>query len=874
MMEYRHGGNLLEMSRIAGCRLQEILDFSANIHPDGFPDWLRMILSSHVSGLVHYPDPDYTSLREKISAAWSIPFEEIVVGNGASELLHWIPRALNFSRIILPVPSYVDYDKAAQSAVHGSSGGNCAEVKTWPLNPEDGFRLRLQELQAYLEDLPPGIRTGVLIGNPNNPTGQLIAGEDLRTLALAHPSVQFVVDEAFIDFADPEQSLRRTRPGNVIVVWSWTKVLALPGLRMAVMIADSEVCRKVRKSLPTWALNGLAAAVMERAVDDRERWERTAARTSEWRAEFCRSLGKIQGLETFHGSANFLLMKSKRPELSAERIRTELLRAHRIGIRDCSNYQGLGTHFLRAAIRTTDENEKFAQALRTVFEGSSSRMKTASQKNIPALMFQGTGSNVGKSILATALCRILYQDGFKVAPFKAQNMALNSFVTPAGGEIGRAQALQAQAAKRVPDVRMNPVLLKPSNEKGSQVILNGKPVAHMDYIDYSRFKAEAFQAVQASYDSLSSEMDVMILEGAGSASEVNLKKHDIVNMKMARYADARVLLVGNIDHGGVFGAMVGTLETMAEWERSLVAGYVINRFRGVKDLLKEGLDYLEAYTGRPVLGVVPHLKGLMLPEEDSLEFKSGVLSDLSPLGDRIDVALIDLPRISNFTDVDALAIEEDVRVRHVRKSAELGMPDVVILPGSKNVATDLEHLREVGLAKRILELANEGRTEIVGICGGYQMLGEKLFDPHGIESPNREVQGLGLLPLETRYESEKTLSQTEGIHLETGYLIRGYEIHHGVTRELGTLKRLAGSKDGAVLMQGRQDERIWGTYLHGIFDSDEFRRWYLDRVREKKGIEPWRGERARYDLERGIDELASHVRESLDMNAIYRTLGI
>ncbi|MHB0911852.1 MAG: cobyric acid synthase [Armatimonadota bacterium] len=465
------------------------------------------------------------------------------------------------------------------------------------------------------------------------------------------------------------------------------------------------------------------------------------------------------------------------------------------------------------------------------------------RKKRPAVMFQGTGSNVGKSVLTAAFCRILRQDGYRVAPFKAQNMSLNSYAAD-GGEMGRAQVVQAQACGIGPDVRMNPILVKPTTETGSQVIVMGKPARTVDFREQMDHFAEAREIAFSAYDSLSSEYDVLVLEGAGSPAEVNLK--DIVNMETARHAEAPVLLVGDIDRGGVFASFVGHMEVMTEWKRRLVAGFVINRFRGIKALLDPAIEFTERFTGLPTLGVVPHIPDLGIPDEDSVTWKSFFASE----GDGVEVAVIDLPHISNFTDFDALRAESDVRLRAVRSASELGRPDAVVLPGSKNVLHDLSWLRETGLADAVMR----SDAEVIGICGGYQMLGIKISDPHGIEGGG-ETSGLGLLPVETVLEREKTLRQVEGMH-PCGLPITGYEIHHGVTEA------------GLVC----EDGRAWGTYLHGVFDSDVFRRWFIDKLRAGRGLPP--GEASAFDIEPALDRLAGIVRESLDVGAIYARMGL
>ncbi len=489
----------------------------------------------------------------------------------------------------------------------------------------------------------------------------------------------------------------------------------------------------------------------------------------------------------------------------------------------------------------------------------------------PALMFQGTCSNAGKSILTAAFCRILLQDGLAVAPFKAQNMSLNSYVTHDGEEMGRAQVVQAQAARLDPDVRMNPVLLKPSSDTGSQVIVMGKPVANMSVGDYLRYKPEVFAKVQDAYDSLASEYQVIVMEGAGSPAEVNLKHHDIVNMPMARYAKAKVLLVGDIDRGGVFASFIGTIEILDQWERDLLAGFVVNRFRGQKSLLDDALSYMANKTGKPVLGVVDYLANLGLPEEDSVSFKNGLFDQQSQGQADVDLVLIDLPHISNFTDFEPFLAEPDVRVRLVKKADDLGKPHAILLPGSKNVVADLRYLQESGLAEAIQESAKKG-IEVAGICGGFQILGRHLADPHHIESAGESLEGLGLLDIDTVLEKEKTLTLKKGVHLSSGCQVQGYEIHHGIS--LTNSQPLLNFSDGDGCGVVSDTGLIWGSYLHGIFDADPFRRWFIDRLRSRSGLTPLGEVQACYDLEPAFDRLATAVREQMDMDRVYQLLGL
>jgi adenosylcobyric acid synthase len=494
----------------------------------------------------------------------------------------------------------------------------------------------------------------------------------------------------------------------------------------------------------------------------------------------------------------------------------------------------------------------------------------------PAIMFQGTSSNAGKSVLAAGFCRMLLQDGFRPAPFKSQNMSLNSFVTLDNGEMGRAQVTQAQACGLEPDVRMNPVLLKPSSDVGSQVIIMGRPVGVMRVREYVDYKPEAFAAAREAYAELAEGHDVMVLEGAGSPAEVNLKAHDIVNMNMAAYAGATVLLVGDIDRGGVFAHLVGTMALLEAWERELVAGFVLNRFRGDPSLLDPALEITTRRTGKPFFGVVPHIPDLGLPEEDSVSFKQARPSKARN-GEHIHVVLVDIPHISNFTDMDALAAEPDVWCGVAREARDLDtdpLPDAVILPGSKNTIQDLLHLRESGMAEAILALARSGRTEIVGICAGFQMLGERIADPLGLESGTPTVDGLGLLPLVTELAREKHLTRTTARHAASCLTLQGYEIHHGrtVLLEGAAASPCLVQEDGSIL--GHGSGLVWGSYLHGVFDDDRFRRWFVDGLRERKGLAPLDRVVAPYSIEPALDRLARTMREHLDWRSIYSLLGL
>lgn len=474
-----------------------------------------------------------------------------------------------------------------------------------------------------------------------------------------------------------------------------------------------------------------------------------------------------------------------------------------------------------------------------------------------SIMIQGTMSNAGKSVLAAGLCRIFRQDGYRVAPFKSQNMALNSFITAQGLEMGRAQVMQAEAAGVEPSVEMNPILLKPTSDVGSQVIVNGRAVGNLTAAEYFRKKSQLIPQVMEAYRKLESQYDIIVLEGAGSPAEINLKSQDIVNMGLARMVGAPVLLAGDIDRGGVFAALYGTLALLEAEERPYVKGTIINKFRGDVELLRPGLTQLEELCHVPVLGVVPWME-LDLDEEDSLSSRLSARGGKAPL----DVAVIRLPRISNFTDFDPLQRHPAVGLRYVEQAEELGRPDLVILPGTKSTLADLRWLRQSGLEAAIFKLASRG-TPVIGICGGYQMLGKRLSDPQGVEGDGA-MDGMGLLDTTTVFSPKKTTTQTvcsfpdcQGLFAPlSGCPLEGYEIHMGQSEGLFTLS-------GPVL----------GTYLHGLFDSPQLVEQLVHLLVEEKGLS-WSGEATRESLwdykQRQYDKLAQTLRESLDLEQIYR----
>ena len=502
------------------------------------------------------------------------------------------------------------------------------------------------------------------------------------------------------------------------------------------------------------------------------------------------------------------------------------------------------------------------------------------------IMCMGTSSHVGKSILATALCRIFYRQGKRVVPFKAQNMALNSYVTRDGGEMGRAQVAQAEAAGLEPMVDMNPVLLKPTGNSCSQVVIMGNPVGNMSAREYHNgYSLKAFEAVKEALLRLEKEYDIIVIEGAGSPAEVNLKANDIVNMRVAKHLNAPVLLIADIDRGGALASLVGTLELLEEDERALVKGLIINKFRGDVSLLTPAIDFLEEKTGKPVLGIIPHIEKMGIDDEDSVSLQEKAFAREKA---DIQIAVIQTPKISNFTDFDALSNEADVSLYYVKETSEFGEPDIVILPGSKNTVEDMRYLAESGLKALIKQHSNHGKA-VIGICGGYQMLGREIRDPYHSESELNGTEGLALLDIITVFAQDKLTNQVKADCNNLCFMgqkinargLAGYEIHMGKTEFLGKndshpfiikerSRQLCQAVEGTVCADGT----VFGTYIHGIFDNDEFRRQVINSVRIRKGLLALPNTRnVLAEKQRNYERLADIVEQHLDMVKLKTIMG-
>ena len=496
------------------------------------------------------------------------------------------------------------------------------------------------------------------------------------------------------------------------------------------------------------------------------------------------------------------------------------------------------------------------------------------------LMIQGTGSGVGKSIITAALCRAFSRESHKVSPFKAQNMSLNSYVTEEGGEIGRAQMYQAEACGIAPHVAMNPILLKPNTDNNSQVIVMGKVVGQRNAKDYYADRPSFVKEVEGAFDTLKNKYELIIMEGAGSPAEINLRQHDMVNMAMAEMADAPVVIVGDIDRGGVFAWMKGTLDLLSESEQKRVSGFIINKFRGDIDLLTPGLTQFEEMTGKPILGVIPFDAELFVDEEDAIPHHSSTFVNSHP--SVVDIAIVQLPHIANFTDFSPLVSDPGVAVRYVRSPVQAGSPDLLILPGTKNTIGDLQFMKEMGWDRFAHSYHREGGL-ILGVCGGFQMLGTRLLDPNHIESRIEELEGLGFIQSTTTMEHEKitrrrirpTLSSSI---FEAGIEVNGYEIHSGRTqfeKDYPLLFESSNSDCPYSLGLCNEEGNVIGTYLHGFLDNDPIRESFLNYVRKQKGLPPPEEQFSYREFRsQQLDRLADLVTQSINMNEVKHIIGL
>ena len=888
-MKLEHGGNISKLALKADCQPDDIIDFSSSINPLGLPEFIRPLINGIIDKITAYPDPKCDRLINAASKKFKISTDCISFGNGSTQHIFAIPNALNVDKALIVNPSYIDYEKSCRNANLEIVYLNCKE--------ENNFIPTIEDISIKIE---PNML--VYIGHPANPSGTAMPKDEIIELAQAFPDTYFIIDEAFADFSSDNISLipdiftNQPTFNNVIILKSLTKFFAIPGIRSGICFASSDIIKKIDSQIPDWSVNCVAQEITLKLLNDSDDYTyKSIAEVTRLKNILIQEFNELDHFKVYPGIANYLLIKQNKV---IDGLYDKLLINHHISVRDCSNFLGLSKDFFRIAVKSEEENKFLISSIKAIIHTDKSICKESINKSIinsellipsikstsdasnnsfffktkkrkPSLMIQGTCSNAGKSILTAAMCRILLQDGYSVAPFKSQNMALNSYVTQNGEEMGRAQVVQAEACRLDPDVRMNPVLLKPSSDTGAQVIYMGKPIGNMGVSKYFNTKRELFGKVKTIYDSLEKDFECIVLEGAGSPGEMNLKDSDIVNMNMARYAESPVLIAGDIDRGGVYASFIGTVATFHKWERDLLKGFIVNKFRGDASLLKSAHDYVENYTGKPILGVIPYIHNVGLPEEDSVSFS--FVDKPKKSNQTLDIALIALKHIANFTDFTPFESEPDINIRKVRTLKELGSPDVIILPGSKNVISDLNDIYNNGLAQAIKEKVSQG-SWLIGICGGLQMAGDTIEDPLSIESNQKTIKGLGLLPLHTILDKNKQLSLTKGILTKNNREVSGYEIHHG--KSYCKSDKLISVINESTEPIGFSDDKIWLTYLHGVFEEDKFRREFIDTIKIDKNLPPLIEVQSSYNTEESINKLADIVRESLDIKQIYRIMGL
>ena len=889
----QHGGDGAALARRLGIHPSQVLDLSMTLNPFA-PDLRPRVQAALDDGVLsRYPDPG--ELRAAVAGALQVAESRVVVTNGGAEAIMLAATVLGQGTVIEPEFSLY--------AEHLGATGTCLP------GPSDGPRFR---------------------SNPHSPTG-VLAGEDERA---------GVWDEAFY----PMSTGRWTRGDacrGAMVLGSLTKLFACPGLRAGYLVApDPEMAERIRRIQPRWSVNALAGAVLGDLVRECD-LALLVEQIATSRAELA-DLLRSHGLSVRAGDAPWVLVEGD-PDLR------ERLAASWILVRDCTSFSMPGV--FRVSVTTERSLDRLDAALAgrprpgglggpgsrlAASSASSVRRKAGPREGPPALragalMVCGTGSDSGKTALVTGICRLLKRRGVRVAPFKGQNMSLNSWVTAGGHEIGRAQGIQAIAAGCEPDAAMNPVLLKPTSDRTSQVIVMGSPYETCSAAEFQALKKQLRPLVLEALDGLRSSYDVVVCEGAGSPAEVNLLSDDLVNLGLARDAGIPALLVGDIERGGVLAALLGTVAILPDSMAQMLGGFIINKFRGDPGILLPGVEEVEARTGLAGLGVVPWTEGLAMDAEDSLSFtlgpgalgragsgpassgpaSSGPASSGPASSGRagsgrassdpgapaesgvLDVAVVALPHLANATDVDPLASEPCVRLRALHHARDLGRADMVVIPGTKATVWDLAWLRDVGLDAALRDLARrDDGPVLLGICGGYQMLGVRIED--GVESQVASLDGLALLDVETRFEPAKVVRRTAARVLGPAPLVgagpmpssghpnpmwvSGYEIHHGRTRPIGSSARPFAEVEGEAgpVPEGAYDASgsVIGTSLHGLFENDGFRRSFLRYVAARRGVRitlsPWGFSTLR---ERRIDALADLVEAHCDLEAILDLVG-
>ena len=806
-------------------------NFSSNIFNHADLSALKIFLASRLDTISHYPEPESKALEALIAKRCGVSEDCVVVTNGATEAIYLIAETWKELPAIINQPTFSEYADACRLA--GIS------VVSAPLSTMEGQEGGYADCSAWL-------------CNPNNPTGTVLPKSDVLRLASEHRLL--ILDQSYEDYTlEPLLSpAEAVAADNILQLHSLTKTFCIPGLRVGYIIAAPPLISLLRHRLHPWSVNAIAIEAATwlmkhdvKVIPDLQVYLTEAQRLRD-------SLSAIPGITVEPTQTNFMLCRID--DITAAELKERLATHSGILIRDASNFYGLTPHHFRVAAQTREEDDLLIDELRMMNDEYKQHTSSAiHQSSFRPIMLVGTGSDVGKSVLATAICRILRQDGYHPAPFKAQNMALNSYATPDGLEIGRAQAEQAAACGLPPHTDMNPLLLKPNSDHTSQVVLNGKPIGNRDAYDYWKrgkndsidFRAE----VCAAFNRLAAQYNPIVIEGAGSVSELNLRDTDLVNLPMARHADAAVILVADIDRGGVFASVYGSIALQTPDDRARIKGIIINKFRGDLRLFDEGRRILEELTGVPVLGIIPYFKDIHIEEEDSVAL-SQKNAQRSTINSQINIAVVLLHHISNFTDFNVLERDPRVNLFYTNNVDDISRSEIIILPGTKATLDDLMELRRNGCAQAIQRAHRDGKI-VIGICGGYQMLGQTISDPDGIEGSITSLPGLGLLPIHTTMTAEKTTRQ---VTFEfNGHECQGYEIHQGVS-----------DTDQAIL----QTDHCIGTYIHGFLDNAPVINYLLQD--KAAAITPVKSYAA--FKEEQYDRLAAHVRQHLDIPRLYEIM--
>ena len=850
-----HGGDIYSFM-VNNKNTGRIYDFSVNTKPFGLSEKVKKSIIESIDEIKRYPDTESRELISDISEYHGIDKKYIVCGNGAADVIFRAVKAINPENALIIAPTFSEYERALREA------GSNVDIYI--------LRYPMYITEEVINDIEYSKYDLIFLCNPNNPTGILLDSRNIYKIVenCHRAGTKLFIDECFMDMTDENNSVINLcdRYNDIYILKSLTKMYAMPGLRVGYAISsDVDMIEKIRNTGQPWSVNTLAGKAASAALKDNDYRNKLINHLTAERRYMKEGL-KALGFEVWDSKANYVFFRV----FDKIKLDKELER-YGIMIRNCEKMYGLGQGFYRVCIGLRQDNEYLLKSMESVVSGYRSR-----KLKCRSIMVQGTMSNSGKSFITAGLCRIFNQDGYRTAPFKSQNMALNSYITAEGGEIGRAQAMQAESAGIEASVNMNPILLKPSSDHKSQVIVKGEIFGTMDAKEYYARKQEFIPYIKEAYRQLSESNDIIVLEGAGSPAEINLKSADIVNMGMAKISDSPVILVGDIDRGGVFASIYGTIELLDEDERRRVKGIIINKFRGDISILQSGIEMLEKMTGIKVLGVVPYID-VDIEEEDSLSEK--LLQKKIKQGSSIDIAVIRLPRISNFTDFDIFSRIEGVSLRYISDKDEVGNPDMIIIPGTKSTISDLKWLRQSGIEAKILKSRERG-TVIAGICGGYQMLGKELNDPEEIET-GEKIRGIGLLEVTTVFKPYKHRSRICGkVNKIEGILsglseqsFSGYEIHQGETTGEGGhfLTFEDGTGEGYISSDGN----IFGTYVHGFFDNMEIAEKIVNILKQKKGIKSdvnkdydWK----KYKNEQ-YDKLADCLRASLDIDEIYSVIN-